>query len=180
MCHTVSTVAETKPTSVRSKRRQTRERTRRQIVDAAAELVRERSYAELNVGEIMERAGIGRTLFYRHFDDLGDLLLDVAEEALDELYETQVRLAEARLAEPDRQVPDPAVMMEAIEVTVDVYSRHGPLLRAVIDAAAGDPVVAADSRRCASASTSSSPSCSSAPPSSSAIRRLTLPSRRGR
>ena len=143
MCHTVSTVAETKPTSVRSKRRQTRERTRRQIVDAAAELVRERSYAELNVGEIMERAGIGRTLFYRHFDDLGDLLLDVAEEALDELYETQVRLAEARLAAPDRQVPDPAVMMEAIEVTVDVYSRHGPLLRAVIDAAAGDPVVAA-------------------------------------
>ena len=142
MCHTVSTVAGTKPTSVRSKRRQTRERTRRQIVDAAAELVRERSYAELNVGEIMERAGIGRTLFYRHFDDLGHLLLDVAEEALDELYETQVRLAEARLAEPDRQVPDPAVMMEAIEVTVDVYSRHGPLLRAVIDAAAGDPVVA--------------------------------------
>ena len=28
-------------------------------------------------------------------------------------------------------------------MTVDVYSRHGPLLRAVIDAAAGDPVVAA-------------------------------------
>ena len=70
------------------------------IVEAATELVRERSYAELNVGEIMERAGIGRTLFYRHFDDLGDLLLRVAAEAIDELFETQVALAEARLRDP--------------------------------------------------------------------------------
>jgi len=143
MCHTVSTITENRTTSARSKRRQTRERTRRQIMDAAAELLGEGSYAELNVGEIMERAGIGRTLFYRHFDDLGHLLLDVAEEALDELYETQVQLAEARDANPNRRVPDPAVMIEAIQVTVDVYSRHGPVLRAVIDAAAGDPVVAA-------------------------------------
>ena len=40
--------------------RETREKSRARIVDAATELVRERSYAELNVGEIMERAGIGQ------------------------------------------------------------------------------------------------------------------------
>jgi AcrR family transcriptional regulator len=130
------------PATARSKRRESRERSRRRIIEAASELVRERSYAELNVGEIMERAGIGRTLFYRHFDDLGDLLLDVAQEAMDELYETQVELAAARLAATEREIPDPAVLREAIEVPVAVYSRHGPLLRAVIEAAAADPVVA--------------------------------------
>ena len=67
----------------------------------------------------MERAGIGRTLFYRHFDDLGDLVCSSPAEAMDELYETQVALAEARLADPDRQVPDPAVLREAIDVPVD-------------------------------------------------------------
>ena len=93
-------------TTQRTRTRETRERSRARIVEATTELVRERSYAELNVGEIMERAGIGRTLFYRHFDDLGDLLLRVAEEAMDELFETQVALAEARLSET-RVIPDP-------------------------------------------------------------------------
>lgn len=116
--------------------RESRERSRARIVDAATELVRERSYAELNVGEIMERAGIGRTLFYRHFDDLADLLLRVAREAIDELYEAQVALAATRVG------PDPANVVEAIELPVDVYRRHGPVLRALSEAAAADPLVA--------------------------------------
>ncbi len=116
--------------------RESRERSRARIVDAATELVRERSYAELNVGEIMERAGIGRTLFYRHFDDLADLLLRVAREAIDELYEAQVALAATRVGH------DPANAFEAIELPVDVYRRHGPVLRALSEAAAADPLVA--------------------------------------
>src|SRR3954452_24036947 len=142
MCHTVSTMARTH-TDSRTRRRESRERSRQRIIDAAEELVRQGSYAELSVGEVMERAGIGRTLFYRHFDDLGDLGLSVAREARDELYDTQVALAEARLADPDREVPDPSVLRDAIDVPVAVYTRHGPLLRAVIEAAAADPVVAA-------------------------------------
>ena len=108
---------------------------------AATELVRERSYAELNVGEIMERAGIERTLFYRHFDDLADLLLRVAREAIEELYEAQVALGR------DRAVgPDPDAVRAAIELPVAVYRRHGPLLRALSEAAAADPLVARGQR----------------------------------
>ncbi len=95
--------------------------------------VRERSYAELNVGEIMERAGIGRTIFYRHFDDLGDLLVRAGREAIDELLTAQLALAETRVA------TGPADIRRAIELPVRVYSRHGPLLRAVAEAAAADP-----------------------------------------
>jgi len=117
--------------------RETREKSRARIIDATTDLVRERSYAELNVGEIMERAGIGRTLFYRHFDDLADLLLRVAREAIEELYDAQVALAQTRVG------PDPENVLEAIELPVAVYHRHGPVLRALSEAAAADPLVAA-------------------------------------
>ena len=95
--------------------------------------MRERSYAELNVGEIMERAGIGRTIFYRHFDDLGDLLVRAGREAIDELLTAQLALAETRVA------TGPDDIRRAIELPVRVYERHGPLLRAVAEAAAADP-----------------------------------------
>jgi len=118
-----------------ARRRLSRERSRQRIVEAAEELVRNRSYAELNVGEIMDRAGIGRTLFYRHFDDLGDLVMRVTRDAVDELYEAQLALADARDA------PDLAAVRAAIATTVDVYAEHGPLLRAFAEAAAADPMV---------------------------------------
>jgi AcrR family transcriptional regulator len=137
----VSNTSDSAPVNARQERRQNRERTRQRIIEAASELLRERSYTELNVNEIMERAGIGRTLFYRHFADLADLLLEVTQEAMDELYETQVALAEARLAEAG-QVPDPPALRQALAVPVAVYSGHGPLLEAVLAAATVDPVVA--------------------------------------
>ena len=123
-------------TSSKSRTRLTRERSRTRIVDAATELVRERSYAQLNVGEIMGRAGIGRTIFYRHFDDLGDLLLSAGREAIEELYDAQVGLAVSRATH------DADTIRRAIEIPVGVYRRHGPLLRAVAEAAASDELVA--------------------------------------
>ena len=128
----MSTVASA---SQKTRTRQTREQSRKRIVEATAELVRERSYGELNVREIMARAGLERTIFYRHFDDLGDLLLQIVGEAVTELFEAQAALDEARTG------PDPEAVRESISVTVAVYHRHGPLLRALSEAAAGDPVV---------------------------------------
>ena len=123
--------------TTQSRTRLTREKTRARIIEAATELVRVRSYAELNVGEIMDRAGIGRTLFYRHFDDLGDLLLSAGRDAIEELYEAQVALASTRATH------DSDAIRQALEVPVAVYRRHGPLLRAVVEAAAADQLVAA-------------------------------------
>lgn len=127
--------------TVQQAARRTREESRRRIIEATTELVRERSYAELNVGQIMDRAGIGRTLFYRHFDDLGDLILRASREAVDELYEAQVALAETRVDH------GPEAIRAAIALPVSVYRRHGPLLRAVTEAAAVDRQVAAGQAR---------------------------------
>ena len=124
------------PASSKTRTRQTRERSRRRIIDATNQLVRERSYAELNVGEVMSRAGLGRTIFYRHFDDLGDLLLRAGREAVDQLYEAQLKLASTRVDH------GPNAVRDAIRLPVEVYERHGPVLRAISDAGASDPDVA--------------------------------------
>ncbi len=121
--------------------RLSREQSRARIIAAAIELVRELSYPELSVGGIMERAGLERTIFYRHFDDLGDLLMQSGREAIEELYETQVDLSAAR------DGAEPEVVRAAIEPAVAAYRRHGPLLRALTEAAAGDPQIAAGQAR---------------------------------
>jgi AcrR family transcriptional regulator len=118
---------------VRHSRKQSRER----IVAAVEELVRHTSYAELSVDEVMREAGIGRTLFYRHFDDLADLLMRAGREAIDELFEAQRALAEAQLGD------GPEVVRQVVETAVGVYERHGPLLRAIAEAAASEEQVAA-------------------------------------
>ncbi len=129
------------PTTANSRQgraRQSREETRDRIVAAARELVRARSYQELSVGEIMERAGSERTIFYRHFDDLGDLLLRAGREAIEGLYEAELDLSAAREGSIREAV------RAAMEPAVRVYHRHGPLLRALAEAgAAGDERIAA-------------------------------------
>ena len=122
----------------KSRTRQSREQTRSRIIEATIELVRERSYAELTVGEIMDRAGLERTIFYRHFENVGVLLLGAGREAIEELYDAQVALAETRVGH------GPAALREAIALPVAVYHRHGPLLRGVSEAVAADQLVSAD------------------------------------
>ncbi len=112
--------------------RQSRRESRERIVAAATELVRRRSYTELSVDEVMREAGIGRTIFYRHFDDLGDLLQRASREAVEALLVAQQGLGQAR---PDE---DPESVRRAFKEAVDIYRRHGPLLRCMAEAADGD------------------------------------------
>lgn len=126
----------------RARARIGREQSRARIVAAATELIRERGYAALSVGEVMERAEIGRTLFYRHFDDLGDLLLKASAEAIEALYATEADISRER----DPSSPDDLVTA-AIAPAVAAYRRHGPLLAALAEAAPADPRIAAAQER---------------------------------
>jgi AcrR family transcriptional regulator len=105
-----------------------REKARERIAAEACELLRDRAFAELTVDEVMRRAGMGRTLFYRHFDDLAGVLRRAGREAIEELYAAQATLADVEAA---------------IALAVAVYESHGPLLRAVVEAAAHDEGLAA-------------------------------------
>jgi TetR/AcrR family transcriptional regulator, ethionamide resistance regulator len=116
--------------------RQTRQESRERIVAAATELIRDTAYGALTVDDVMREAGAGRTIFYRHFDDLADLLMRAGREAIDEMYDAQRALSAARAGD------GPDVIRAAIEPAVAVYERHGPLLRAIAEAAASEERIA--------------------------------------
>jgi TetR/AcrR family transcriptional regulator, ethionamide resistance regulator len=117
--------------------RHTREQSRERIVAAAEELVRRSPFGELTVDDVMREAGFGRTIFYRHFDDLPDLFMRAGREAIDDLLEAQVAFGQARMGD------GADVIRSAIEPAVAAYERHGPLLRAISEAAATDERIAA-------------------------------------
>src|SRR3954468_4220591 len=79
----------------RTRRRQTREESRRQILAAADAILRERSYRDLTIDAVMERTGFSRTVFYRHFADLPDLVLAVMQDAGIPLLEQAEAMAAA-------------------------------------------------------------------------------------
>jgi TetR/AcrR family transcriptional regulator, ethionamide resistance regulator len=117
--------------------RLSREEVRERLLAAATELVRDRSFSDLSVGEVTERAGIERTIFYRHFDDLADLLLRAATEAIESLYQAQVEM------DAGREEGDLDAVRAAVEPAVRVYQQHGPVIRAVTEAGASNPRIAA-------------------------------------
>src|SRR3954467_5829090 len=126
----------TSKTAVRLTRQESRDR----IVAAATELIRTTPYGALTVDDVMREAGIGRTIFYRHFDDLADLLRTAGREAFEGLFEAEQAFRDAH---PEGR-PD---VRAALEPAVEVYRQHGPLLRAITEAAAtGDEQIAAGQR----------------------------------
>ena len=57
------------------KRDRRTERTKDALRQALIELISERGYERLSVQDIIDRANIGRSTFYTHFQDKEDLLL---------------------------------------------------------------------------------------------------------
>lgn len=60
-------------------------RTRRRLGDALVALIAERGYDALTVEEITERADVGRTTFYSHYQDKDDLLLEITGEVAEQI-----------------------------------------------------------------------------------------------
>ncbi len=117
-------------TATRGRRRQAREEARASILAAADELLRERPFRELTIDELMKRAGLSRTIFYRHFDDLGQLVMQLLWAAGAPLRESNDRTYEAAAELP--------VLRQGLDTLVDWFAENGPLLAAVADAATYD------------------------------------------
>jgi AcrR family transcriptional regulator len=115
----------------RSGQRERREQVRQEIIAAADAALRERPFRELSVEQLMSAVGLTRTIFYRHFDDLADLVVRLLDEASVDLYEHERQLATTGGGDPEE-------IRQALEAPVRVFSVHGPLLRAVAEAASHD------------------------------------------
>ncbi len=116
----------------RTRQRENRENTRREILAAADRFLRERPYRELSVEVVMAQTGLTRTAFYRHFDDLPALVLRLLADVGVELY----TVAERWQSRAGHDYPIAA--QEALGAIVDFFVRHGPLVRAIAEAATTD------------------------------------------
>ena len=116
------------------RRRRTPEAAEREIVAAAEGLLRERPFRELTVDEVMRRTGLSRPSFYVYFSDRHHLVLRVVERLGSDLFTMSERWYKGT-------GDGAALAREAADGIVDVFVEHGPVLRALADAAADDPDV---------------------------------------
>lgn len=106
------------------------------VLRATEELLGEGvSFADLGIERIATRAGISRTAFYFYFKDKTELLALLTQEISDTLYR-QADIWFSGDGDPRTE------MHEALTAVATVYRDHGPLLRAIVEASAGDPEIA--------------------------------------
>ena len=116
------------------RRRRTPEVAEREIIAAAEALLRERPFRELTVDEVMRRTDLSRPSFYVYFTDRHQLVLRVVEHLGAELFSMSERWLRGT-------GEGPQLAREALEGVVEVFAEHGPVMRALADAAADDPGV---------------------------------------
>ena len=124
-------------TSERTQRRPRHDprQTEREIVEAAGRLLHERPFREFTVDEVMRQTDLKRPAFYVHFRDRHDLALRVVEEVVAELSD----MTDRWLTSDEPRTG----LRSALEGIAGVYLRHGPVLRAISDAAGTDERVEA-------------------------------------
>jgi len=64
------------------------QRTLQALRTALLELIKEKSYEEISIEEITERANVGRTTFYLHYKDKDDLLMEEFSTTINERVQT--------------------------------------------------------------------------------------------
>jgi AcrR family transcriptional regulator len=125
---------------VERKQRQARQR----IIDAARELFRERGFDGVSVGDIAERAEVGRTTFFRHFGDKQEVVFANEQELLDTI--TAARQADGtpapRSATEAVQQLRPVVLALCAQATAnpEAYARHFQLIEQHAELRARDAV----------------------------------------
>jgi AcrR family transcriptional regulator len=125
----------------RSRRREQRESTRQAIIEAAANLLRDRPYRDLSVDLVMAQTGLTRTAFYRHFDDIPSLVLRLLADVGRDLYEVGERWRAGALDD------FPTAAHQGLGAIVEFFLAHGRLIRAVADGAATDEMLEAGYRQ---------------------------------
>jgi TetR/AcrR family transcriptional regulator, ethionamide resistance regulator len=116
------------------RRRRTPEVAEREIISAAESFLRERPFRELTVDEVMRRTDLSRPSFYVYFRDRHHLVLRVVEHLGSELFTMSDRWLKGTGEGPE-------LARAALDGIVAVYVEHGPVMRALADAAVDDPGV---------------------------------------
>jgi len=118
-------------------RQQRREQMERRLLDATERLMRDgASFTELSVDRLSTEAGISRASFYIYFEDKGHLLRRLAGQVFGDLATG----AERWWSVAWRHNPDD--IRAAMAGIIEGYRRHQPVLIALNEMAAYDPLTA--------------------------------------
>jgi len=101
-------------------------------MDAVSRLLGQRRFHELTIDDVMQQAGLSRTVFYRHFASLADVVLKLLDGLLGDVA------AETEQSDPR----DRDVLLRTLALAVGVFRRHGRVLLAFDDAARLDMNIA--------------------------------------
>ncbi|WP_395575847.1 TetR/AcrR family transcriptional regulator [Streptomyces sp. BK79] len=97
------------------------------LLDAAEEMLRRSTYAELTMEAVAKKAGITRSAAYFYFASKEDLVHTVIERATQYIYTGIEASAEAR---------DSTGLQRAIDVQFDNWRRHGHIFRVGVELSA--------------------------------------------
>lgn len=94
-------------------------RTRRILRDALVSLILEKEYSAISIKEITDRAEVAYITFFRHFESLDQLLMEVLDEGLTELM-TRIETL-AKQSETSARETEGRLIFEYIEEKVDLF-----------------------------------------------------------
>lgn len=127
-------------------RERQRETTIRRATEAAETLLADGvPFAEISVEQVISRAGIARSTFYTHFDDLGHLLRELGDGVVTELI-----VAARKWMDLDADITHDK-LRDALDGVVKVYRHRQKLLGALAEASTSDPAVRDEFHRLLSA-----------------------------
>jgi AcrR family transcriptional regulator len=113
---------------VERKQRQARQR----IIEAARELFLERGFDGVSVGDIAERAEVGRTTFFRHFGDKQEVVFANEQELLDTIAAAKQAASACAPRNATEAVEQlrPILLALCAQATTnpDAYARHFQLI----------------------------------------------------
>jgi TetR/AcrR family transcriptional regulator, ethionamide resistance regulator len=120
-----------------AKRQQRREQIECQLLEATERLMHDgASFTELSVDRLSSAAGISRASFYVYFEDKGHLLRRIAGQVFGDLADGAERWWSVAWRH------NPEDMRTAMVDVITRYRRHQPVLVALNEMAAYDPLVA--------------------------------------
>lgn len=104
--------------------------------DAAERLLAGRRFADISVADIIGEAGVSRASFYFYFGSKYELLTAVSGRVVDEVYDA----TRTWLQRADGEPPE-AALRTSMQGALAGWRRHGPVLRAVVEAAPNSPEI---------------------------------------
>jgi AcrR family transcriptional regulator len=125
--------ARSKP-SKKTRRRLRPEQAENEIIEAAQRFLRTHPFRALQVADLMDETRLGRPSFYHYFKDRHDLIVRLVKRLGDEIS----KMNEVWFLSGSDPIADLHTGYERIG---QFWTTHGPVLRAIADAATHDPAV---------------------------------------